>query len=606
MYNSIHIALDTLFHTSAATENSPVERVSTQNCHTTNRAAGSCRQYLLAHLDPATMARMVPTRLLAKLRCKPALVHVFVMLLASCSEQLHGFLMISSAPSSFSRPHRPCDVPPFVVVDVPQRPPSGCGRQAVRSQSSPISVLEIDRTNHSISSLPFDSPLSMSMDELADQVFGGRTQPARRLWKSYYRVGLDPFESSNDEENESGDGSESSSSQQLYGEPQLLLGRKSLRQLQGCFGGHHGVPATLQETVADLASVTTSTHDGDGTTKLLVTLQTDGRQVEAVIIPWWRKETEEGASVVIDGNIGAESTTPSPAPARSEYSTLCVSSQVGCRQACSFCRTGLQGLGRSLTADEILAQVVLATAVIRGQKSMPRSEGHPHRRRRLPEIGNVVFMGMGEPADNARAVVAATRRLVDPHQFALPPKRITVSTVSPSPDAFRQLLGIETTGSSGDTGAQLAWSLHSSRDEIRKLLVPTTKHTVEELREGLIDALRHRSRKRRSVLIEMTMLHSLNDSVDDAIHLAAFCSVIRESVDGVKVVVNLIPWNDIRATRGPAANYRPSSHDRVLAYQDALVRHGIRCYVRTTRGDDDLAACGQLSTAAARLTAVST
>jgi 23S rRNA (adenine2503-C2)-methyltransferase len=545
-------------------------------------------------------------------------VLMLMLLLVSRSEPLDGF---TATPSLFPRSHRHRhhhDGASFVVDS--QRPSRNSCRQAARLQSSPpsLSLLESDRTIHS--SLPFDSPLSMSIDELADRVFQGRTHPARQLWKSYYRIGLDPLESSRSvegtesecDDDEIGAWSLSQQQQQRPGAPQPPLGRTSLRQLQRCFGGgRDDVPAALRATVADLASVssTDDDDDDDGTTKLLVALKGDGRQIETVIIPWWKTEKEnERASV--ENDMFVESAAPAPAPhARSEYSTLCVSSQVGCRQACSFCRTGMQGLARSLTADEILAQVVLANAVIRGHHRVPPSKSdHRHRRRRLPDIGNVVFMGMGEPADNARAVVTATKRLVDPHQFALPPKRITISTVSPSPDAFRRLLGMEAGGgSSGDTGAQLAWSLHSSRNEVRKLLVPTSKHTVEELREGLIDTLRRRSRKRRSVLIEMTMLDSVNDSVDDAIHLAAFCSKIVERVDGVKVVVNLIPWNDIRATTGPAAHYRPSPHDRVLAYQDALVRRGIRCYVRTTRGYDDLAACGQLSTkasAAARIDAL--
>jgi 23S rRNA (adenine2503-C2)-methyltransferase len=530
------------------------------------------------------------------------LMLMLLLLLVSRSEPLDGF---TATPSLFPRSHRHRhpDGATFAVDSL--RPSRNSCRQTarLRSSSPSLSLLESDCTNRS--SLPFDSPLSMSIEELADRVFQGRTHPARQLWKSYYRIGLDPLESNHVEGSESDDdemGEVSLSQQQRPGE-QPLLGRTSLRQLQRHFGGgRDDVPASIRATVADLASVSSTDDDGDGTTKLLIALKRDGRQVETVIIPWWRKTEENERASVENDTFEEESAAPAPAPhARSEYSTLCVSSQVGCRQACSFCRTGMQGLARSLTADEILAQVVLANAVIRGHHRVPCSESrHRQRRRRLPNIGNVVFMGMGEPADNARAVVTATKRLVDPHQFALPPKRITVSTVSPSPDAFRRLLGMEAGGgSSGDTGAQLAWSLHSSRNEVRKLLVPTTRHTVEALREGLIETLRRRSRKRRSVLIEMTMLDSVNDSFDDATHLAAFCSVIVKRVDGVKVVVNLIPWNDIQATTGPAAHYRPSPHDRVLAYQNALVRRGIRCYVRTTRGDDDLAACGQLSTKAA-------
>jgi adenine C2-methylase RlmN of 23S rRNA A2503 and tRNA A37 len=485
----------------------------------------------------------------AKLRRKPALMHVLILLLVSCSRHLHGFLMISSAPSASS----PFRLPPSsLAVDIEaQRSPRSCSYRledttnrlrstlssSSSSSSSSQSLLEMDGTTNN--SLRVDlSPLSLSIDELSQQVFEGRTHPARQLWKAYYRHGIDPFESSNSVEeggsdDESGASSSSSSSSQplqTRRRDPLLLGGTSLRQLRQHFGGR-----SLRESVADLASVSTSSNDdgdgdgdsdgdGDGTTKLLITLRRDGRQVEAVIIPWWRgeeKEDRDGAAVVVDKDSSTQAmlrkeSTTATAPSRSEYSTLCVSSQVGCRQACSFCRTGMQGLARSLTADEILAQVVLANAVIhsRGLDTPHQGQGEStKRRRRLPVIGNVVFMGMGEPADNARAVVTATERLVDPHQFALPPKRITVSTVSPSPDAFRQLLGMAEGWSGddhGDTGAQLAWSLHSSRNEVRKLLVPTTKHTVEELREGLIDTLRRRSRKRRSVLIEMTMLDSVN------------------------------------------------------------------------------------------------
>jgi 23S rRNA (adenine2503-C2)-methyltransferase len=384
--------------------------------------------------------------------------------------------------------------------------------------------------------------------------------------------------------------------------------------------------------IAEIASVSRSDisdrltlKGGGGTIKLLVTLKRDGRQVETVIIPWWNSGRDDpegdGDGVPAEPSSAGESRCRTRTR-RPSYSTLCVSSQVGCRQACSFCRTGLQGLSRSLSAEEILAQVVLAKSVIYGLDDPHQHQNH--RSAALPDIGNVVFMGMGEPGDNVEAVVSAARALTHPLQFALPARRVTVSTVGPNPNSFGELIGRRCMEDGGtgrysgdndddgtysqsnddcDTGVQLAWSVHSSRNDVRKLLVPTTRYTVEELRWGLIKTLRSRSRRQRSVLVEVTLLDSINDSVDDAAHLASFCQVIVDEVFSSKVVVNLIPWNDIGALAGPALRYRTPSTDRVREFQNALVRSGVRCYVRTTRGDDDLAACGQLATVGTTSTA---
>jgi len=142
----------------------------------------------------------------------------------------------------------------------------------------------------------------------------------------------------------------------------------------------------------------------------------------------------------------------------------------------------------------------------------------------------------------------------------------------------------------------LAWSVHASQDVLRKQLVPTTKSTMVELRQGLVEALKERPRRLRSIMLEVTLLGETNDNLEDADHLASFCEPILEQVLNTKLVINVIPWNDISASSGPAKEYRKPSLERVLAFQKRLVERGLRCYVRTTRGDDSEAACGQLAT----------
>ena len=194
---------------------------------------------------------------------------------------------------------------------------------------------------------------------------------------------------------------------------------------------------------------------------------------------------------------------------------------------------------------------------------------------------------MGEPADAAEAVVPAARILADREQFQLAPRRITISTVAPTPEAFAVL---------GQAPAVLAWSVHASDNALRKELVPTTKYTMEELREGLIQTLQGRSRRMRAVMLEVTLLDQINDTPQAATELADFCQPILDRVPAVKLVVNLIPWNDISASFGPAAQYSQPTRERVEAFQQILVQKGLLCYVRTTRGDDESSACGQLAT----------
>jgi 23S rRNA (adenine2503-C2)-methyltransferase len=358
--------------------------------------------------------------------------------------------------------------------------------------------------------------------------------------------------------------------------------------------------SNLPETVARLKHITTS-HDG--TTKLLLQLgphhvdnnnnnsTTSTTMIETVIIPWPERQS----------------------------STLCVSSQVGCRQACTFCATGrIMGRGRNLTADEILAQVYWAQKVTRLLGNTSNNNHHDDEYGStlssssvsslllLYPIDNVVFMGMGEPADNAPHVMRAVQVLLDPMQFQLTPRKVTISTVAPTPQAFAWL----SSGSSRDDAlaVSLAWSIHSSRDDIRKRLVPTTRYSMVELRQGLIQTLQGRPKKFRSILLSVTLLHQINDHQEDAMHLIQFCQAIFQQVPNVKLVVNVIPWNPFEPSLGDNVvstftsrplDLAPPTWERILAFQNILMQHHIMCYIRTIRGDDTNSACGQLATAVA-------
>jgi 23S rRNA (adenine2503-C2)-methyltransferase len=227
------------------------------------------------------------------------------------------------------------------------------------------------------------------------------------------------------------------------------------------------------------------------------------------------------------------------------------------------------GILRNLCADEIIAQVVFALRITRLND--------------LPPITHVVFMGMGEPADNVDAVVKAAQQLTTRELFQLSRSKVTISTVAPSPEVFERL---------AQANVMLAWSVHASEDGLRKRLVPTTKHTMAELRRGLISALKTRHPTAlRTLMVEVALMEDINDRMEDADHLAQFLSTILVEVPGSKLAVNLIPFND---TGHPT--YKTPSLEAVSNFQKRLWEHGIAAFVRTTRGDDESSACGQLAT----------
>jgi 23S rRNA (adenine2503-C2)-methyltransferase len=285
--------------------------------------------------------------------------------------------------------------------------------------------------------------------------------------------------------------------------------------------------------------VETVQQSADGTRKLVLRAA-DGAAVEAVLIPEERRNT------------------------------LCISTQVGCPLACSFCATGALGFTRNLTTAEIVDQVCRAREILAGDAA---SASPGLLELEEERISNVVFMGMGEPLLNLPAVLEAIRLLTDPRAFAMAPRRITVSTAGVVPK-IRPLLEVGP--------VNLAVSLHSVRDEIRDVLVPLNRHFPLAV---LLDALRAEElvSPRRPVFFEYTLMAGVNDSLDDARRLP---HLLR----GIPSKLNVIPMNP-----HPDAPYRPPARDVVDRFAAALHEGGLRVTLRRNRGADIDAACGQLA-----------
>ena len=241
---------------------------------------------------------------------------------------------------------------------------------------------------------------------------------------------------------------------------------------------------------------------------------------------------------------------------------LCVSSQVGCTLNCTFCHTGTQALVRNLTAAEIVAQVQVARDDL-GEWPSPKAD------RRLT---NIVFMGMGEPLYNLDHVAQAIDIIADNEGIAISRRRITVSTSGVVPEL--QALGEK-------TQAMLAISLHATTDALREKLVPLNKkYPLAELMAG-IRAYPGLSNAKR-VTFEYVMLKGLNDSPAEA-------KALVQLLKGIPAKINLIPFNP-----WPGTQYECSSWSTIEAFAAILNRGGYASPIRTPRGRDILAACGQL------------
>jgi 23S rRNA (adenine2503-C2)-methyltransferase len=290
--------------------------------------------------------------------------------------------------------------------------------------------------------------------------------------------------------------------------------------------------------VLEVPEVVTRQVSSDGTRKYLVRIA-GGHEVEVVYIP----EADRG--------------------------TLCISSQVGCTLTCSFCHTGTQRLVRNLTAAEIVGQVMLARDDL-DEWPVP---GAPKDETRL--VSNIVLMGMGEPLYNFENVRDAMKVVMDNEGIALGRRRITLSTSGVVPEIARTATEI---------GCLLAVSFHATTDAVRDVLVPINKKwNIETLLAALKDYPNLSNSER--ITFEYVMLDGVNDSKEDAHRLV-------ELLKGIPAKVNLIPFNE-----WPGAPYKRSSGNRIHAFADIIYKAGYASPIRTPRGEDIMAACGQLKSA---------
>ncbi|MBN9434121.1 MAG: 23S rRNA (adenine(2503)-C(2))-methyltransferase RlmN [Bosea sp.] len=260
--------------------------------------------------------------------------------------------------------------------------------------------------------------------------------------------------------------------------------------------------------------------------------------------------------------------------------TLCVSSQVGCTLTCSFCHTGTQKLVRNLTAEEIVGQILVARDRLGDfpDKSTPVGAAVPSEGRL---VSNIVMMGMGEPLYNFDNVKEALLIASDGEGLSLSKRRITLSTSGVVPMIPR---------AGEEIGSMLAISLHAVRDDLRDILVPLNKkYPIAELLDacraypGLSNA--------RRITFEYVMLKDINDSAADARELVRL-------LRGIPAKINLIPFNP-----WPGVNYQCSDWETIEAFSDIVNRAGYASPIRTPRGRDILAACGQLKSESERMRA---
>ena len=260
--------------------------------------------------------------------------------------------------------------------------------------------------------------------------------------------------------------------------------------------------------------------------------------------------------------------------------TLCVSSQVGCTLTCSFCHTGTQRLVRNLTAGEIVGQVIMARDRLGDWPGATRpTDGVVPTGDRC--ISNIVMMGMGEPLYNLDAVRDALLIVADGDGIAISKRRITLSTSGVVPN-------IERAGA--EIGCMLAVSLHAVRDELRNELVPLNrKYPIAQLLEACRNYPGVSNAKR--ITFEYVMLKGINDSIDDA-------KALVRLLKGIPAKINLIPFNP-----WPGSKYECSDWEQIEKFSQVVFDAGYASPVRTPRGRDILAACGQLKSATEKLSA---
>jgi len=296
--------------------------------------------------------------------------------------------------------------------------------------------------------------------------------------------------------------------------------------------------ALAERFVVQRPAITVDRQSIDGTRKWLLKFP-DGQEVESVHIP----ETDRG--------------------------TLCVSSQVGCTLTCKFCHTGTQKLVRNLTAAEIVGQIMNARDHL-GEWPSPQ-DGRM--------LSNIVMMGMGEPLYNYDNVAKALKIVMDSEGISISKRRITLSTAGVVPM-------IERAGA--ELGVNLAISLHAVTDELRDEIVPINKkYPIAQLMQACRDYPTLTNARR--ITFEYVMLKDVNDSPADA-------RALVKLIKGIPAKVNLIPFNP-----WPGAPYERSTDAAINAFSDIVFNAGYASPVRTPRGEDIMAACGQLKSESVKL-----
>ena len=303
------------------------------------------------------------------------------------------------------------------------------------------------------------------------------------------------------------------------------------------------IPKSLKEELASKyvvnpLKIINKEVSSDGTIKYLLELQ-DGKTMEAV----WLKMKDD---IYEDDKLVQEA----------KY-TICVSTQVGCKVGCSFCLTAKGGFTRDLSAGEIVAQVV----------TLKKDNNHKHNRKI-----NIVYMGMGEPLDNLDNLSQAIKIFQEEEGLAIGGKRQTVSTsgLSSKIDKLGEM----------DLGVHIAISLHAVDDELRSELIPMNKaHNINSIIEAV---KRFPIDTRKRVMFEYLVIKDKNDDLTSAKKLVKL-------LHGIKAKVNLIYFNPY-----PGTDYDRPSYEDMFAFQEYLVKHGLLCTIRDSKGIDISAACGQL------------
>jgi 23S rRNA (adenine2503-C2)-methyltransferase len=267
----------------------------------------------------------------------------------------------------------------------------------------------------------------------------------------------------------------------------------------------------------------------DGATKLLLQTE-DGQNIETVIL-----------------RIGTGRTS------------LCISSQAGCTEKCTFCSTATLGFKRNLTLGEIIAQVMLAGKILSEEER---------------KVRNVVFMGMGEPLRNTDNVLKALDIMLSSAYMGLSSKRVTVSTIGITEHISKLRTSFPE--------VNLALSLHASNDAVRDILMPINKtFPMEKIKETLVAV---QDKTPGNLMIQYLLIKDLNDSAEQARELAQF-------LKGIECIINLIPYNDSMGM----GSWKSSSEEKMLAFQEALQEHDFQVTCRHSLGRDIDAACGQLA-----------